>query len=96
MFEFMVRSIAEGIFLDDYSRINLTELLAGCRPGRLAQFDEVLAISERTRVEWEAYQASRLEFERRSREFFATRNRLYDHAFTEYTDRLGGRLRAAS
>jgi hypothetical protein len=96
MFEFMVRAIAEGIFLDDCSRINLTELLAGCRPGRMAQFAEILAISEKTRHEFEACEAARLDYERRSREFFATRNRLYDHAFSHFTDREDRRLKTAS
>jgi glycosyltransferase involved in cell wall biosynthesis len=96
MFEFMVRSIAEGIFLDDYSRINLTELLAGCRPGRLAQFEEILLVNERTRNEFEACEAARLDYERRVREVFAIRNRLYDHAFLHFTDREGGLLRQAS
>jgi hypothetical protein len=93
MFEFMVRAIAEGIYLDDYSRLNLTELLAGCRPGRLAEFDGILRISETTRLEYEACETARLDYERRSREAFATRNRLYDHAFSQFTDREGGRLR---
>jgi hypothetical protein len=92
----MVRAIAEGIFLDDCSRINLTELLTGCRPGRMAQFAEILAISEKTRLEFEACEAARLDYERRSRECFATRNRLYDHAFSHFTDRDERRLKAAS
>ncbi len=96
MFEFMVRAIAEGVFLDDYTRINLTELLAGCRPGRIAQFAEILAINETTRFEFEACEAARLDYERRSREVFATRNRLYDHAFSQFTDRDERRLKAAS
>jgi hypothetical protein len=80
----------------EYSRINLTALLAGCRPGRLEQFEEVLTVSEATRNEFEACEAARLDYERRSREFFATRNRLYDHAFSRFTDREEVRLKAAS
>ena len=92
MFEFMVRGIAEGIFIDDYSRMSLRELLAGCRPGRVAQFEEILLINESTRLEHGACESARLEYERRSRDFFATRNRLYEHAFTQFTDREGARL----
>ncbi len=93
MFEFMVRSMAEGFFINDCDRMNLKALLAGCRPERLAQFEEILLINETIGIEYIACEAARLEYERRSREFFATRNRLYDHAFTQFTDRIGGRLR---
>jgi Glycosyl transferase family 2 len=92
MFEFMVRGIAEGIFIDDYSRLGLRALLAGCRPGRLAQFEEILLVNESATLEYAACEGARLEYERRSREFFATRNRLYDHAFSHFTDREDGRL----
>jgi len=87
MLEYMVRSVANGRYINQFDKVGLEDLLSRCRSGRLGQFAEVWRISEDMRERQWRYEQSRAEYERQTLEMAAKRSALFDFAIKTFTDK---------